>query len=47
MLLFCFEKLVRINFLGWLRGKKETIINDDNDFQNALEDTLNYQNFEK
>ena len=47
MLLFCFKELVRINFLGWLRGKKETIINDDNDFQNALDDTLNYQNFEK
>ena len=27
-------------------GKKETIINDDNGFQNALDDALNYQNIE-
>ena len=30
--------------LGWLRSKKEAIINGDNDFQNALDDALNYQN---
>ena len=29
-----------LNFLGWLRGKKEEIINGDNDFQNALDDAL-------
>ena len=30
--------------MGWLR--KEAIINEDNDFQNALDDALNYQNIE-
>ena len=30
--------------LGWLGSKKEAIINGDNDFQNALDDALNYQN---
>ena len=35
-----------LNFLGWLRGKKEEIINGDNDFQNALDDALNYQTIE-
>ena len=33
--------------LGWLRSKKEAIINGDNDFQNALYDALNYQNIER
>ena len=33
--------------LGWLRSKKEAIINDDNNFQNALDDALNYQNIER
>ena len=32
-----------LNSLGWLRGKKEAIINNDNSFQNALDDALNYQ----
>ena len=32
--------------LGWLRSKKEAIINGDNDFQNALYDALNYQPIE-
>ena len=36
-----------LNSLGWLRGKKEAIINGDNDFQNALDDALNYQTIEK
>ena len=36
-----------LNFLGWLRGKKEEIINGDNDFQNALDDELNYQTTKK
>ena len=34
-------------FLGWLRSKKEAIINGDNDFQNVLDDALNYQNIER
>ena len=38
-----------LNSLGWLRDKKEAIINNnnnDNNFQNALDDALNYQNIE-
>ena len=27
----------------WLRSKKESIINNDNSFQNALDDSLDYQ----
>ena len=37
----------RQNSLGWLKSKKEGIINGDNNFQNALDATLNYQNIEK
>ena len=33
-----------LNSSVWLRDKKETIISGDNDFENALEDALNYQN---
>ena len=33
--------------LGWLRSKKEAIINGDINFKNALDDALNYQNIEK
>ena len=36
-----------LNSLWWLRGKKEAIIKSDNDFQNALDDTLNYQTIER
>ena len=32
--------------LAWLQGKKP-IINNNNDFQNALDDALNYQTTEK
>ena len=55
MLLFCCN-LSELNSLGWLRGKKEAIINNNtdnnnnsnnNDFQNALNDALNYQTIEK
>ena len=35
-----------LNSLGWLRGKKEAIINNNNDFQNDLHDALNYQSIE-
>ena len=31
------------NFSGWLTAKKEATINNDNSFQNALDDALNYQ----
>ena len=47
MLLFCCKKLFRIIFFEWLRSKKAAIINNDNSFQNALNDALNYQNIEK
>ena len=40
---FAVKNLSEINFLGWLRCKKEAIINIDNSFQNALDDALNYQ----
>ena len=35
------------NSLGWLRGKKVELISNDNSFQNALDDALNYQTIEK
>ena len=41
---FAVKNLSELNSLGWLRGKKEAIINNDNSFQNALDDALNYQN---
>ena len=44
---FAIKNLSELNSLGWLRGKKEAIINGDNDFQNALNDALNYQTIEK
>ena len=45
---FAVKKLTELNFLGWLRGKKEAIIkhnnnNNNNDFEDALDDALNYQ----
>ena len=44
---FAVKNLSELYSLGWLRSKKEAIINGDNDFQNALDDALNYQNIEK
>ena len=48
---FAIKNLSELNSLGWLRGKKEAIINNNNnnnnDFQNALDDALNYQAIEK
>ena len=38
---FAVKNLPELYSLGWLRSKKEAIINDDNDFQNALDDALN------
>ena len=40
------KNLLELNSSGWLRGKKKTIISGDNDFKNALNDALNYQNIE-
>ena len=47
---FAIKNLSELNSLGWLRDKKEEIINNNNnnnDFQNALDDALNYQTVEK
>ena len=33
--------------MGLLKSKKEAIINGDNNFQNALDNALNYQNIGK
>ena len=44
---FAIKNLLELNSLGWLQGKKEAIVNGHNDFQNALNDALNYQNIEK
>ena len=43
---FAVKNLSELYSLGWLRSKKEAIINGDNCFQNALNDALNYQNIE-
>ena len=44
---FAVKNLSELNSLGWLQGKKEAINNNNNnnnnDFQNALDDALNYQ----
>ena len=41
------KNLSEVNSLGWLQGKKEAIINNNNNnFQNALDDVLNYQTIE-
>ena len=34
-------------FLEWLRGRKEAIINSDNNLRKALDDALNFQNTER
>ena len=44
---FAVKNLSELNSLGWLRGKKEAIINGDNNFQSALNHALNYQTIEK
>ena len=44
---FSVKNQPELNCLGWLRGKKEAIINGDNDFKNALDDALNYQTIGK
>ena len=52
---FAIKNLPELHSLGRLQGKKEAIINnnnnnnnsDNNDFQNALDDALNYQTTEK
>ena len=44
---FAIKKLSELNSLGWLRAKKEAIINSNADFEDALDDALNYQTIEK
>ena len=44
---FAAKNLSELNSLWWFQGKKEAIVNDNNDFQYALDDPLNYQNIEK
>ena len=44
---FDVKNLSELNFSGWLRAKKEAIINGDADFEDALDDPLNYQTIEK
>ena len=44
---FYVKILSELYSLGWLRSKKEAIINGDNNFKKALDDALNYQNIEK
>ena len=43
---FAVKNLSELNSLGWLRGKKEAIINNNNSFQNAFNDALNHQTIE-
>ena len=43
---FAVKKLSKLGSLGWLRGRKEAIINGDNEFQKALDVALNYANIE-
>ena len=44
---FTVKNLSELYFLGWLRERKEAIINSDNNFQKALDEALNYQNIER
>ena len=44
---FAVKNLSELNSLGWLRAKKEAIINGDADFEDALDGALNYQTIEK
>ena len=41
------NNLSELSSWGWLRTKKEAVINNDNSFQNALDDVLNYQTIKK
>ena len=43
---FAVKNLSELNSLGWLRAKKEAINNDDADFEDALDDALDYQTIE-
>ena len=47
MLLICCKKKIELYSSGWLRSKKEAIINGVNCFKNALNDALDYQRIKK
>ena len=40
---FVTKNLSEVNSSGWIRSKKEAIINGDNNFQSALDDALNIE----
>ena len=44
---FAVKNLSELNSLGWLWGKIEAIVRGDINFEDALDDALNYQNIEK
>ena len=44
---FVVKNLLELNSSGWLRAKKEEIINGDANFEDALDDVSNYQNIER
>ena len=44
---FTLKIFSELNSSGWLRAKKEAIINDDADFEDGLDDALDYQTIEK
>ena len=43
---FAVKSKLELYSSDWLKSKKESITNEDNCFQNALDDALNYQTFE-
>ena len=43
---FAVKSLSELNSSEWLRAKNEAINNGDADFEDALDDALNYQNIE-
>ena len=44
---FAVKNLLELYSFEWLRSKKAAMISDDNDFQNALNDALDYQTLKK
>ena len=40
---FAVKNVLELDSLGQLKGRKEAIINDDSNFQKALDDALSYQ----
>ena len=44
---FAVKNWSELKSLVWLKGKKEAIINNNNSFQNALDEVLDYQTIEK